>query len=71
MLLARKLVVRKAYIFWLPQEEEQNVFYKVVLCWIFTIRTYKMAVPRRRGRDVTLAFSRIINVNIFLCKLHY
>jgi hypothetical protein len=29
-----------------------------------------MDLPRRRGRDVTLTFSRIINVNIFYVKQH-
>jgi hypothetical protein len=43
-----------------------NVVYKEVLCWIFILRTHIVAVHRRGGRDVTLAFSGIINIDIFV-----
>lgn len=39
-----------------------------ILYRVLIIRTYDMAVSRRRGRDVMPTFSRIINVNMYWVK---
>jgi hypothetical protein len=54
-----------------PTGNTSDVVYKEVLCRIFIIRTYHVAFPRRRGRDVTLAFSGIIYVITFYIRHHH